>query len=125
MDRTTLKSLNGTEVYFKTEAKTASRFLYYHFVISLLRNKFDRQPGWEIYLAQLPTDRPFCTPDKYLRESMLLTLTRYAGDLTKEEETKLLVAGGETFVEDEKLEQSEKREMARQILEAHDEQQEK
>ena len=98
MGRTTLKSLNGTEVDFKTEARPASRFLYYHFVVSLLRNKLYRQPGWETYLTELPTGRPFATPGKYLRESMLLTLARHAGNLTKEEEARLLVNGGETFV---------------------------
>lgn len=53
---------------------------------------------------------------------MLLTLVRHAGDLTKEEEARLLLKGGETFVEGSKLEQHEENEMARQILEAHDKQ---
>lgn len=64
MGRTSFKSLNNTEVDFKTEARPASRFLYYHFVVSLLRNKLYRQPGWETYLAELPTGRPFATPGK-------------------------------------------------------------
>ncbi|KAL8830717.1 MAG: hypothetical protein Q9191_001279 [Dirinaria sp. TL-2023a] len=121
MGRTNLRSLNDSEVEFHTEARPASRFLHYHFVVSILRNKLYRQPGWETYLTELPTGRPFATSGKYLRESMLLTLGRHAGDLTKEEEARLLVDGGETFAESSKLEQSEENEIARQILEAHDE----
>ena len=116
----TLKELDGNEVAFKTDGRPASRFLYYHFVISLLRNKRDRQPGWEKYMVGLLTGRPFATKGKYLRQSMQLTLAKHAGDLDKEEEASLLGDGGETFVEGEKLDEKEEGEIAKQILAAHD-----
>ena len=118
--RTSLKEFNGKEIAFKTDARPASRFLYYHFVVTLLRNKRDRQPGWENYLMNLPFGRSFATIGKYVRHSMLLALARYAGDLERDEEARLLGDGARTFVEKEKLSDKEETEIARQIMAAHD-----
>ena len=120
MGKVTLKELDGKEVVFKNNNRPASRFLYYHFVVTLLRNKRDRQQGWERYLVDLPTGRPFATIGRYLRESMLLALAKMAGDLDAAEEVKLLGGEGETFVEAEKLLEVEEEEVARRALEAHE-----
>ena len=121
MGRTTLGQLDGTEVEFKTDARPAARFLFYHFVVTLLRNKRDRQDGWESYMLNLSTGKPFATMGPYLRKSMLLTLARAAGDLSDDEHARLLGGGRETFEEDKKLNEAEEREIARRIHEAHDE----
>ncbi|KAL8774780.1 MAG: hypothetical protein Q9209_000719 [Squamulea sp. 1 TL-2023] len=120
MGRKTLKELHGTELIFKTDARPAARFLYYHFVITLLRNKRNRQPGWEQYLKELPTGRPFATMGPYLRRSMLMVLARHATDLSKEEESRIMGDGEETYEEEEKLAESEEVEVARRIMDVHD-----
>ena len=63
-----LRELDGKEVVFKNSNRPASRFLYYHFVVTLLRNKRNRQPGWENFSAELPTGKPFATMGRYMRE---------------------------------------------------------
>lgn len=121
MGRTSLKDLDGMEVSFKNDNRPASRFLYYHFVVTLLRNKRDRQPGWEKFSTELSTGKPFATMGRYMRESMLLTLAKSAGDLNAMEEARLLGGeGGETFVEKEKLADIEETEVARRVFEAHE-----
>lgn len=120
MGRKFLADLDGERVMFKNENRPAARFLYYHFVVTLLRNKRDRQPGWEIYCVELPTGKPFATPGRYLRQSMLLTLAKSAGDLDVVDEAVLLgEPGRETFVEEEKLEEREELEIGRRIFVAH------
>ncbi|KAK4696428.1 hypothetical protein P7C71_g1476, partial [Lecanoromycetidae sp. Uapishka_2] len=58
---------------------------------------------------------------RYMRESMLLTLAKSAGDLNVDEEARLLGGeGGETFVEKEKLTDREETEVARRVFEAHE-----
>ena len=116
----TLKDLDGKEVVFINDARPASRFLYYHFVMTLLRNKKHRQPGWEKFSVELPTGKPFATMGPYMRESMLLALARMAGDLNAMEEAKLLGGEDATFVEELKLADVEETEVARRALEAHE-----
>ena len=70
-----------TNLVFKNEARPAARFLYYHFVVTLLRNKLYRTERYAHHLNTLSTGRPFATMGVYLRKSMLLTLARKAGDL--------------------------------------------
>ena len=104
MGKVTLKDVDGQQVIFKNGRRPASRFLYYHYVVTLLRNKRNRQPSWEKYFADLPTGRPFATMGRYLRSSMLPALASSAGDLDAEEEARILGGGGEhTFVEAQKL----------------------
>ena len=115
-----LESFDDKEVVFLNENRPASRFLYYHFVVTLLRNKKHRKPGWEKFSVELPTGKPFATMGPYMRESMLLALAKVAGDLNAEEEAKLLGGEGQTFVEKEKLSEVEEGEVARRALEAHE-----
>lgn len=115
-----LEDLDDREVVFLNMNRPASRFLYYHFVVTLLRNKKSRKPGWEKFSAELPTGKPFATMGPYLRESMLLALAKMAGDLNAEEEVKLLGGEGATFVEKEKLSEVEEGEVARRAFEAHE-----
>lgn len=120
--RTTLAAVDGKCLSFKSDNRPAARFLCYHFVVTLLRNKRDRQPGWEKFWAELPTGKPFATPGSYMRQSVLLTLAKSAGDLYADEEAKLLgEVGTETFDEAQQLEEGVESEIGRRILQAHDE----
>lgn len=117
LGRTTLSQMNGKTLVFRNENRPAARFLYFHFVITLLRNKRDRVPGWERFCVELPTHRPFAMPGHYLRQSMLLVLVKGAGDLNSEEEARLLgEAGQETFERDEQLDAGIELEIGRRAL---------
>lgn len=117
-----LAELDGKNVLFKNDCRPAARFLYYHFVVTLLRNKRDRQPGFQDYSVSLGSIRPFATPGQYMRQSMLLVLAKNTGDLSVEEEARLLgEAGQETFEEEEQLDERAEEEIARRIYAVHDE----
>lgn len=119
--RQSLKDYDGKEIEFKNNNRPASRFLYYHFVVTLLRNKKFRTPGWEACLTELPKKKPFATPGKYLRSSMLLQLARMAGDWDLDAETNELGKDGqELFTEQEKLGETAEAEVARRVFVAHD-----
>lgn len=121
MGRVSLQKLQGQEIMFLNERRPAARFLYYHFVVTLLRNQRYRQPGWERYLIDLPTKKPFANMGRYLRESMLLQLAKMAGDLDTEGEARLLREDGqEVFTDPEKLNEREETEVARRVYQAHD-----
>ena len=117
MGRKRVKDFDGTEVEFKNEVRPAARFLYYHFIITLLRNKHYRCPGWERSLETLIAGQPFATPGRYLRASMLLVLARKIGDLSAEEEGRLYDTDL-VFNDNEGLTPREEDEIARQCLEA-------
>lgn len=117
----TLSGLDGKEVLFKNDNRPAARFLYYHFAVTLLRNKRNRQPGWEKYCVDLTRGRPFAAMGPFMRESMLLALVR-TGDLyaAAEKETWRLGCGGETFMEGPNLSGLEEGEVARRVWLAHE-----
>ena len=112
-----LSEFEGKPLEFKNDKRPASRFLYFHFVSALNLAKRDRVHGYERFLRELPTGRPFATPGKYMRDSMVLALAASAGDLNEEEHVRLLgTPGQETFLEKERLEDVEEAEMARRAL---------
>jgi hypothetical protein len=96
--------LQWWHVIFKNDEKPAARFLYFRFVVTLLLLKRDRIEHHSDYITELPTKKPFTTPRRYLRHSMLLTLIKNAGDYNgeAEEEARLLrTPGQKTFKEEE------------------------
>ncbi|KAI9853715.1 MAG: hypothetical protein M1813_001831 [Trichoglossum hirsutum] len=111
-----LGDLDGQEVHFKTDYRPASRFLYYHFVVTLLRSRSYRQPGWEQVWTELKTGHPWPTPGPYLRRSMLLTLARLIGDVTDEEYVESLI-NENTFNTPDCLAVDEEEEIARRVQE--------
>lgn len=108
--------VEGLELKFRSEHRPAARFLYYHFVVSLLRCRQQRESGWEYAWARLRTGQPWPTPGRYLRQSMLLTLARAAGDLNDGEIEKIIQE--RTFDVPERLAGDEEKEVARRVLEA-------
>ena len=122
MGHNRLQDMDGTEVQFKNDHRPAARFLYFHFVITLLRNKSDRSEGWEKSLLELPTGKPFATMGPYIRKSMLSVLAKMAGDLNEDVEAELLGEENvEVFDEEgEKLRGIEEQEIARRIFDVED-----
>lgn len=118
-----LSDLDGVELKFRSEHRPAARFLYYHFVVSLLRCRQQREPGWENAWTNLRTGQPWATPGRYLRQSMLLVLARTAGDLD-DKEVKGLVQD-RAFNTPERLGRGEEEEIARRVLEVHQDLEEK
>ena len=88
-----IKDFDSREVSFMNNNRPAARFLYYHVVVTLLRNRRDRQSGWEKFSTEQPAGKPFATMGRYMREPLLLALAKNAGDLNAEEKARLL--GGE------------------------------
>ncbi|KAI9768930.1 MAG: hypothetical protein M1840_004526 [Geoglossum simile] len=72
--------LDGTELEFKNDNRPAHRFLYYHFVSTLLRYARYEKPGWAEKRVNLPTGKIWATPGPYLRKSMLKALANAIGD---------------------------------------------
>ena len=117
-----LKDLQGKEVQFRNLNRPAVRFLYFHFIITLLKNKWERHAGWERYLTDLPMERPFATLGPHLRSSMLLALVKTASDYDEDFEVAVQLGseGTELFAEKHTLCQAEEEELARRVLEAQD-----
>lgn len=112
-----LSSLDNTELEFKNDSRPATRFLYYHLVVTLLRNRRNRQPGWEKSWTELKTRQPWATTGPYLRKSMLLALARQVDDVA-ESDIETLFADRGTF-DGEGLIKREEDEVARRVLIAH------
>lgn len=73
------KDIHGKELVFLNENRPVPRFLYFHFIMALIRIKDIRRLGWEAVWARYHEQRPFPTPSKYMRESMLLALATHFG----------------------------------------------
>ncbi|KAH0556019.1 hypothetical protein GP486_006041 [Trichoglossum hirsutum] len=115
----TLGDVDGMELKFRSEHRPAARFLYYHFVVSLLRCRQQREPGWENIWVKLRTGQPWPTPGRYLRQSMLLVLAKTVGNLSEGEIEGLVQE--RAFDVPERMAHSEEEEIARRVLEVHQE----
>ncbi|KAH7143761.1 hypothetical protein EDB81DRAFT_796317 [Dactylonectria macrodidyma] len=71
------KGLDGKELVFLNENRPVARFLYFHFVMALVRIRNIERQGWKTAWARYYEQRPFPTPGKYLRQSMLLALATH------------------------------------------------
>jgi hypothetical protein len=69
--------LDGKELRFLGEKRPVARFLYFHFVMALVRIKSLERHGWEQTWARYYEQRPFPTPGNYMRQSMLLALATH------------------------------------------------
>ncbi|KAI9763108.1 MAG: hypothetical protein M1840_000920 [Geoglossum simile] len=114
-----LGDLDGKELAFQTPQRPAARFLYYHFVVTVLRCRQYKQPGWEGVWAALKTNRPWPTPGPYLRRSMLITLAEAIGVVDEAEIERLVES--HTFRDEKRLAKDEEDEIARRVVESHEE----
>jgi hypothetical protein len=71
------KELDGKELVFRGEKRPVSRFLYFHFIIALVRIKDLERRGWQETWARYYQQRPFPTPGNYMRKAMLLVLATH------------------------------------------------
>lgn len=69
--------LDGKELKFHDEKRPVSRFLYFHFIMALVRIKDIKREGWQDVWARYYTQRPFPTPGNYIRRSMLLAIATH------------------------------------------------
>ncbi|EON96099.1 hypothetical protein UCRPA7_8405 [Phaeoacremonium minimum UCRPA7] len=73
------EELDGKELVFLNDNRPVSRFVYFHFVMALIRIKDTKKDGWENVWARYYEQRPFPTPGPYMRRSMLLALATHFG----------------------------------------------
>ncbi|KAI9813713.1 MAG: hypothetical protein M1826_002467 [Phylliscum demangeonii] len=89
----TVGELDERELQFRTAHRPAARFMYFHFVIAMLRLRQYNRPQWRQTWTRLVSGRPFATPGPYLRRTMLMCLARENGDLPDKEIDHLLHQG--------------------------------
>ena len=70
------RDLDGKELKFLGNARPASRFLYFQFMMTLVRIRDLKAPGWEEIWTKYFTTPPFLTPGSYVRRSMLISLNQ-------------------------------------------------
>ena len=71
--------LDKKELTFLNNKRPVSRFMYFHFIMALIRIKDVKRQGWQDVWARYYQQRPFPTPGNYLRRSMLLALATHFG----------------------------------------------
>jgi HNH endonuclease len=75
--RYTGRELDGKELVFIGKARPVSRFLYFHFIMALVRIKDLERRGWQDIWARYYQRRLFPTPGNYMRKAMLLALATH------------------------------------------------
>ncbi|GKT97716.1 hypothetical protein CT0861_11765 [Colletotrichum tofieldiae] len=73
----TARELHGKELMFLNDKRPVSRFLYFHFIMALIRIKDLNCDKWRDIWARYYEVRPFPTPGNYMRRSMLLALASH------------------------------------------------
>lgn len=108
--------LDGKELEFLSEKRPVSRFLYFHFIMALVRIKDIQRRGWQDVWARYYEQRPFPTPGNYMRKSMLLALATHFGTADMRVVNSWIVGHG--FDSPLKLTDDETMEAARRVHEA-------
>jgi hypothetical protein len=73
----TVKDIEGQELMFLNEKRPTARFLYFHFIMAMVRIKDMDRLGWQKIWAKYYDNRPFATPGPYMRRTMLLALVTH------------------------------------------------
>ncbi|KAI4131439.1 MAG: hypothetical protein LQ347_002978 [Umbilicaria vellea] len=76
----TFKEIDGRPLVFRSNARPAARYLYFHYVVSMLLAKSDRNRKTGV-ISIASEDIVWATPGKYLRQNMLAALIREFGDV--------------------------------------------
>ncbi|KAK4458632.1 hypothetical protein QBC42DRAFT_185543 [Cladorrhinum samala] len=71
--------LDGKELQFRNDRRPATRFMYFHFVMALVRIQHVKRPGWQDIWARYYQQRPFPAQGSYIRRCMLLALATHFG----------------------------------------------
>ena len=86
--------LNNAELVSKTGSRPPARSFHYHSIVTLLRSRRYRQPGWEKSWTDLRTGQPWATPGPYTRQSMLMALARQVDEVADSDVETLLSEQG-------------------------------
>lgn len=71
--------LDGKELQFRNDKRPVPCFMYFHFIVALIHIKDVKRPGWQDVWARYHQQRPFPTPGKYIRKSILRALATHFG----------------------------------------------
>lgn len=71
--------MDRKELQFRNNKRPVSRFIYFHFIMALVRIKDISRRGWQDVWARYYQQRSFPTPGNYIRRSMLLALATHFG----------------------------------------------
>ncbi|KAI2615196.1 hypothetical protein GGR54DRAFT_301656 [Hypoxylon sp. NC1633] len=112
----TAAQLDGKELQFLNDKRPVSRFVYFHFVVALLRIRDIRSGDWRDIWARYYEQRPFPTPTPYMRRGMLLALSTFyeTTDMTVVESW----MAGHGLNSSSPLKTDEEEEAARQVMTA-------
>lgn len=72
-----LKDIDGKELAFLGERRPSPRFLYFHFIMALIRPKDCDSDGWQQIWARYYQQRPFPQASNYMRRAMIKALATY------------------------------------------------
>ncbi len=99
------RDLDNTELEFQNDKRPARRYLYYHYITTILRHARYEKHGWAERRLTVPHGTIWATPGPYLRKSMLKVLAASIGDC---EPSRALEAGGTFEGQDDKSEEEER-----------------
>ncbi|OAP54172.1 hypothetical protein AYL99_11707 [Fonsecaea erecta] len=89
----TLEEIDGKVLQFQTEFRPAKRYLYFAFVVSLLRMQRCEVPGWWQTILASQDIKPFTSPGEYLRTSTLFTMAQRIGNMVPTDATEFINNG--------------------------------
>ncbi|KAF8244531.1 hypothetical protein K440DRAFT_636069 [Wilcoxina mikolae CBS 423.85] len=70
--------LDGRELVFKTDARPAARYLYFHFLLATIHARKHKRKVLANFQPEVPPV-PWATPEEYMRERMVKALVAEAG----------------------------------------------
>lgn len=76
-DRRYGRDIDGQELQFLGEKRPSARFLYFHFLMALVRAKDLHKPGWQETWARYHEEKPFAAPEPYMWQMMMGALAMY------------------------------------------------
>ncbi|OTA08165.1 hypothetical protein A9Z42_0090970 [Trichoderma parareesei] len=71
------QDIDGRELPFLGENRPDAKFLYFHFLIALIRIKDLRRENWSRIWARYYQEQPFPAPSNYMRKSVIRALATY------------------------------------------------
>ncbi|KAK3937417.1 hypothetical protein QBC46DRAFT_416312 [Diplogelasinospora grovesii] len=101
-----VESIQGNSLQFPNDFRPTRRYMYFSFIMSLLRLRRHRVSGWNKAFREYGMKEMWVTPGPWVRQSTLLTLAHRVGHMSPEETSLFLDSDGESRPEvDESLEE--------------------
>ncbi|KAK1783786.1 hypothetical protein QBC45DRAFT_305505, partial [Copromyces sp. CBS 386.78] len=76
---------------FRNGNRPNASFMYFRFMLALIRTRDKQRAGWEGFWARYRTTKPFGTPGRYCRDGMLMAMAAYSKMSAPEEIEAFLV----------------------------------